>query len=362
MQRLRVYDVRTSRLPSAIGLCSADINGVCGYLNSAERRLIMAKEAGDEGWWGTWAEIAFTTTQLTPYITMPRNVARVEAVALCDQPIDLHNQFYEYLRFGNGRLPKIFSEECHKRAEVFTRNNAPGFVDITGGAKYIVVYLTDVQDVGKRVLVQGRDASGATIYSQDGQQPTSGIFTDLQSPSVTVANDSGVPVQYSAITGYQKDITAGPVQFFAMDPVTGVQTLLHTMEPSETTGWYRRYYFHGLPYDCCTLQGPFSACPASVPAGQLQLTAICKLEPIPVRYDTDYLLLQNLEALIEECQAIRYGDMDVANAKAFEARHHSKAIGLLNGELAHYLGINDPAVEFAPFGTAKFERVNLGMI
>lgn len=355
MQRLRLYDARVSRLPSAIGLCSSDIVGLAQVLNSAERRLIESKEAGDEGWFGSWAEIAFNVSRSTPYVTMPRSVARLELATVCDKPVAIENQFYEYLRFGNGRMPKQFRAQCEwPLLQILSRNNAPGFVDLTGPPKYIRLYPVDPADVGKRFLVQGRDSTGAAIYSQDGQQQAKGIFTVLQVPNVMVnAPLSASPQPFSAITGYQKDVTAGPVQVFQVDPVTGAEVLIHTMEPGETTGWYRRYYFNNLPNDCC-----FS----SLTPGNVQVTAICKLDPIPVVYDTDYFTLQSLEALIEECQAIRYGDMDVAKAKVFEARHHSKAIGLLNGQLAHFLGKQTPAVNFAPFGSANLERVNVGMI
>lgn len=362
-QRLRLYDCRISRLPGAIGLCASDINGLAGYINSAERRLLTAKEASDEGWWGTWAEVAFNVTQASPYVTMPRSIARAEAFNLCNNPIDLNNQFYEYLRFGNGRLPKLFNNTCRDRLAAYTRNNAPGFVDITNPPQYILIVPENPNDSGIRILVQGRDSAGNTIYSLDGPNNVQGIYGTLAVPnSMILAPGTASPMPYSVITGYQKDITQGPVQIFQVDPTTGAQVLLHTMQPGETTGWYRRYYFNNLPFDCCTANGPVSGCPSTVTPGVVQVTAICKMENIPVAYDTDYLLLQNLEAITEECQAIRYGDIDTPSAKQMEARHHQKAIGLLNGELAHYQGMNDPAVSFAPFGSANLNRVNIKMI
>ena len=107
MPRLRLIDFRLSSGPQAVGLCADNIVGCAEYVNSAQRRLVFAKEAGDEGWWGSWAEVAFNgVSRSTPYITTPRNVARVEAIDICDRPVQLNNQFMEYLQFGNGRLPK----------------------------------------------------------------------------------------------------------------------------------------------------------------------------------------------------------------------------------------------------------------
>jgi hypothetical protein len=35
---------------------------------------------------------------------------------------------------------------------------------------------------------------------------------------------------------------------------------------------------------------------------------------------------------------------------------------LLMGELGHFLGIDDPAVEFAPFGSARLAKQRIGLV
>jgi len=92
----------------------------------------------------------------------------------------------------------------------------------------------------------------------------------------------------------------------------------------------------------------------------VQVTGIVKLDLVPVMVDTDYLLINNLEAIIEECQSIRYSQMDTPAAKQMAAERHIQAIRLLNGEIAHYLGLDMPAVNVAPFGSARLERRNIG--
>ena len=146
-----------------MGICASDVTKLGYMLSSAEQRLIIAPEAGDEGWWGSWAEMAFKVSRSAPYLTTPRNVARLELVSVCNQPVDLHNAFYEYLRFGNGRMPGIFRRTCHWQTQVYSRNNAPTFVDLTNPPQYIAVYLTDPVDLGTRILVQGLDATGEEI-------------------------------------------------------------------------------------------------------------------------------------------------------------------------------------------------------
>lgn len=349
MQRLRFYDCRASRLPAAVGLCKADVLQLAEYVNTAQYNLLTAKEAGGEGWWGTWAEIAFTVSQTAPYYTAGRDIARLEVAAVCQRPVPIYNQFVEYLEFGNGRMPQIFRQRCHPHlVNVFSRNTVPLFVDMPTPPMIVQVYLSDPADVGKRVMISGTDNNQKPIYTVDGLNPITGIFVVLQSPFSTV------PTRMFSITGIQKDITAGQVSFFGMDPTTGAQTLLLTMEPSETTASYRRYYFDGLPTTCCTGTG--------VPPSPITVTAIAKLDLIPVVVDTDYCLIQNREAIINECQAIRYSDMDTKSAKEWTVSHHKRAIGMLNGELTHFLGENEPAVNFRPFGSARLEHKKIGTL
>lgn len=349
MPRLRFYDWRTSRGPSSVGLLPGDYAGNANFVNSAQRRLLLAKEAGDEGWYGTWAEMIFQVSRSGPYITTPRGVARIEAMTICDQPVFVQNQFYEYLDFGNGTLPKQFRCQCNSILQTYQRNNAITFTDMTPGSQ-IVVYATNAADAGKRVFIQGiSTATQEPLTSLDGYQQGQGEFLNLKEPP----SFSFTPEALDKLTGLQKDQTVGPVQFFQMNPTTGAQTLIHVMEPSEQVAGYTRYYVDSLPSNCCTGGGPPST---------LQVKAIVKLDLIPVQADTDYLLIQNLEAVIEEAGAVRYSSMDTQAAKQFEAVQHKKAIRLLQGELVHYLGQQRPAIYFAPFGSARLSRRKIGTL
>jgi hypothetical protein len=364
MQRLRLYDCRNSRLPTLVGLCHGDVPTIAQYVNAAQRRLLLCKESGDEGWWGTWAEMAFTVSRPSPglpgpYLTVPREVARLEAINLCEFPIPIQNQFYEYLRFGNGRLPKTFRRPAHDIIrQAFSRNNVPTFVDITNPPQYITAVATNAADIesGKRVLIQMLDNNNNPVYSQDGLNQVLGQFYVLQSPFVSTS-----PVLVNQITGIQKDITIGEVKFYQVNPTTGEQVLLLTMQPGEQTAWYRRYYFDDLPFSCCfdSINQNLCGTPSNTPK-TLTVTAICKLDLIPVVVDTDYCLLQNLEAITEECQSVRLSEVDNQAGKGMAAERHLQAVRMLIGELTHYLGKDEPAVEFTPWGNARLERQKIG--
>lgn len=341
---MRLFDCRNSRLPEAIGLCKADVLNIAQYVNSAQRRLLEAPEARDEGWWGTWAEIAFQVSRTAPYWTAPREVARLELATVCEAPVPINNQFFEYLQFGNGRLPKTFRRCSPHLLQIMTRNSVPTFVDIVNPPQIIQIYNTTDEDSGKRVLLSGLDGNNVPIYTRDGLNPIKGVFTTMQLPYVNVAT------QMNSITGIQKDFTVGQVLIYAMDPTSGEQVLLLTMQPDETTAAYRRYYFNSLPNNCCSGGN----------AQNLTVTGIIKLDLVPVVSDTDYCLIQSLEALIEECKSIRFADMDTAEAKQLSVDAHKKAIGHLNGQLAHFLGVQNPAVNFRPFGSARLEYKKIG--
>lgn len=348
-QRSRLYDVRLSRLPSLIGVCVEDITQIAAAVNTAQTRLLTCPEAGDEGWWGSWAEMEFAVDPAVPYITLPRDVARIESMTVCNDVIPVQNQFYQYLQFGNGTLPKTCRADGGCRIlQAYTKNNVPLMSDAPAAPFLFRAYITNPADVGKRVLVSGLDSNNKPIYSQDGVNPVVGEFVSLDQLFVTW------PQQFNRVVAIQKDITLGQVQFFSVDPSTGDETLILTMEPGEETASYRRYYLNPIPAHCCNST-----------AATVAVKAIVKLEPLPVRVDTDYLLLQGtggIEAIIEECESVRYSEIDSGSSKGMAGVHHKAAVSFLNGQLTHYLGLNNPAIEFAPFGSAKLDRVNVGMM
>lgn len=347
MQRVRLYDCRNSRLPSSVGLCQADVPGISRFVNAAQQRLLYCKEAGNDGWHGTFAEVVFEVDPDDPYITLPREMARIVAHVICDRWVPLDNIYYSYLTFGNGRLPKQFVNcERSLTQHTFARNNVVTFVNIDPPVK-IRIRITEESDIGKRALIQGLDNNDVRIYSQDGTNRVDGIFMAFDNPFVTTT------IQWNQITGIQKDVTDGEVKFYQVDPDTGDETLILTMEPGEQTASYRRYYLDNLPNSCC---------PPPSATGTVQVTAIVKLELIPVVYDTDYLLIGNLEAITEESQAVRYSEMDRPDSKQMVDYHHRNAVRFLNGELSHYVGQEQPAVGFKPFGSASLRCARVGSL
>lgn len=368
MLRARLHDWRMSDGPAEVGVCRDDLHGCAAVVNAAQQRLLYAPEQSDEGWAGTWAEIAFSVDRENPYVTAPRGVARLEAINIDSYPIQLNNQFFEFMLYGNGRLPKCnrWRGRGSEINQAMTRNNAVLFNDLKDPPQQIQIYATNPLDTqpnqvtGKtpRVLVQGL-CQGVPVVTQDDGFTVQGEFVTITNPYATTVN------LFDEITGIQKDITQGEVQIFQSDPNWGTLEILSEMEPSETTAWYRRYYL-SLPRagpEFRRFRNKASndpSCPIK-PRCFALVTALAKLDLIPVHSDTDYLTIPNLEAITLEGQAIRQSRMDNASSRQQSAVYHKDAIRLLVGQLTHEQGKNSPAVNWRPFGSASLERVRISM-
>jgi hypothetical protein len=231
-------------------------------------------------------------------------------------------------------------------------------VDLTCTNQTLQVYITDPRDIGKRICIgPALDQNNNPIYSTDGFNQVNGFYMTLNQPFT----NSGFIV--TNIGGICKDQTFGDVLLYQVDNTTGAQVLLSRYAPSEMTPSYRRYYIHQVPRGCGSVETPQSPCiTGSTTSGLVGVTAMCKFEPIPVQVDTDFLVIGNIPALTEQCQAIRYSKMDEGNGMALTGPHHSRAIKLLQDEMRHYLGELQPAVNFAPWGTANLERQRIGSL
>ena len=359
MNRITLRDVRLSRLPEVIGKCADDLVGVAAFVNQAQEQLV--KCGGESGWYGGWAKVAFNITRCNPYITLPREFARAINLDVCKFPIRIQNEFYEFLPDGIGlqdfcKIPTA-SDWCGA-LEGYERGVFPTMIDLTPTNQLLRVYLTDPRDAGARVLIgPALDQNGNNIYSQDGLNQVNGFYLPLAQPFTTSA---------FIVTGFnavQKDATYGDVLLYQVDATTGAQVLLSRYKPDEINPAYRRYFIHKVPCSCNSVAVPGNPCgPGVVTPGTVTVTAMVKLEYLPANRDTDFLVIGNIPALISECKSIRYSDMDTPAARGFRDANHKDAIKYLNDELQHYLGQLMPAINLAPFGTARLQRAGIGRI
>jgi hypothetical protein len=114
------------------------------------------------------------------------------------------------------------------------------------------------------------------------------------------------------------------------------------MEPGELVAQYRRYFVGNLPCQ-----------PQCSSTGLNQVTAMCKLDYVPIASDPDYLGIPCVPALIAEVEALRYENMDTVVAQQLGTGKHAKALQFLFGQLQHFLGNERPAVSVSLFGPSR---------
>lgn len=326
----------------AIGVCQADPK-VRNYCNESQDRLLMDPMCPDEGWWGGWVKMNFSATLASnnsAYITTPREICRLTDIAVCQTPIPLRNHFYEYLEFSAGLQPKTCNQNvCGSVFQGYSRDNVCTLNPLLGTPQTIRAYPTDARDINRHVLIQGKDNNSIVVLTTDPGtgQSGEGEYLALRFPFVDSLN------LFSDLTGIQKDQTYGVVQFFQVDPVTGVEVALSSMEPNEGTASYRRYLVAGIPgvNQCCQ------------PTNLLQVSAQAKLDFIPVVNETDYLTIPNVPALVEESISLHFSRQDSALAAQQAGIHHQRALALLFGQLDKYLGKISTAVGVPIFGTNR---------
>lgn len=334
--RITLKNVKLSRIPELLGICPDDTYRLAAVINDAQQRLIYAGK--DAGWWEGWVKTRFSVTAAAPYITLPREFARVINMAVCEQPIYIHNEFYEVLPGGPGPMPDTpcCSDWCGSVAG-YERGVWPTKVDLTPTNQRLRVYITDPRDEGMKMQFVALDQNGNTIYDMDGLNTATGFFITFLTPFA----DSDFDV--SKITAVIKPLTFGDVLLYQVDQTSGAQVLLSRYLASETNPAYRRYYISPL----CTTCSSYT------------VTALAKLEFIPAIRDSDPLIIGNLPALAEMCQALRGYSQDVTAAQEMAIVHEKRAIKLLKQEMDHYMGVEQPAVVVDALQQASFRRIGL---
>lgn len=318
----------------ATGVCDADDR--LALTNKAQR---MMNDMGE--YWGTRAEIRFCVSE--GCITTPREVKKVLAVDICNTVKRPVNGWYEYGEYGWGKRP------CHACApvrDIELTGTWPGYSDITGSNKTIRLYPAHASDAGKHVILQGYDANNLWIRSQ-----VSGVWIDGEQVTLAVPYVDSTNT-FKTLTSVIKDATNADVAVYEYDTVEDTERAIARWQPSETTPAYRRYNID--PWDnigcaCC--------CPED-DDGYRTVTALVKLEYIPVAVANDWLLLPNVDATAAMCQSILASQRgDQLNAEKFRADCARE----LRNELVARTG-EQPSINVHLFNGAGFNRVMRGFV
>lgn len=311
--RLRFWDIKNaSRIPQVLGLCSTDAR-LADFINEAESRILHRGN-----WVGSQAQHLIRT--INGKLTWPRHVLVPNGVSLCGCPLDIRNDWYEYL--GNG--PGQQDETCGM-LQLIDRGVSVAFDDIdTQGLadKKIRAYCDLADDAGKILTLQGVDENGNRIMTKPAATWINGEQIVLTQSPGTLSTK-----KYTKLLGAVKDETFGFVRGYEVDSATGLNTKpLFVYESTETLPSYRRSVIAGF--------GDEDA------ANPKTVTAWCNMRHLPVRRDpavndNDMLVISNIPALKHMCLSIFYSE---AHDQARAEQHEAACGRELQGELLRYQG------------------------
>lgn len=337
--RITLADAKNSRLPSQIGACATD-QRFLDLLNEAQERLLITGM-----WWGTVQKWRFCATD--GCVALPSQFATLEAVAVCGRPISVRDQFYEFLENGFGiRGPTIntntqgtvspccggVSGTCGIQ-EALYRGHYPIFSDIIPTGKQLQLVCDKLTDVGKTVLCLGYDDNNNWIRTTQNGVVSDGEVVALAqgSGTLSVNNFSVVTdLQPPKPTFGQPGALDGQWWLYEYTTATAAQRLIGQYQYFDVRPSFARYFFPAIiPFTTST-----GACT------QVLVEALVKLEFIPVKNDTDYLIIGSLPALKEAMMALSKAEdePDALRKVQIVSAGITVAKQILDQQLDHYLG------------------------
>lgn len=302
-------------IAKAAGLCATD-SRVIDYINEAVQSLLPKGK-----WVGTYQRYLICTNESC--LVWPRQIETIEAMAICNRPGVVRNDWFEFLENGPGVLT---TDSCIDRTAV-DRGTVCAFNDITVGAldRYIRVYADVAEDAAAVITLQGYDENGQWIRTQ-----VSGTWIDGERVAISTTPTLSTKF-FTRLVRVIKPVTNGHVRLYEYDSVglANVQALA-VYEPDETLPEYRKTFIPSLVNAA-----------AGSDCENVKVEVAAKLRYLPVSVDNDFIMLGNLRALCEMVRALRKYENDlIAEAQAYEAT----AVRYLQEELKSYKG-DGPVVQ-----------------
>lgn len=310
--RLTLAQAKASRIPQSIGLLPTD-SAFVAILNEATQRLLSRGK-----WVGTYGVYQITTSN--GLLTWPRQLETIETLSISNYPVELRNQWFEFLSNG----PLLQADLSSNSAgftydwQAYDRGNTCTFASITGLVSKVRVYTDVAEAAGSKILLLGYDQNNNWIRTQVGGVWQDGEYVVLTAGAGAHTDSTNL---FTKLTAVQKPATSGFVRLYAYDTVALTQTAIAVYEPSDTNCSFR-----------CTYVSQIAS------TATANVTVMGKFAFIPVAVDTDYLLIGNIPALKEMCRAIRYAEMDTGEAAQLAGLCEGRAINEVQNELNSWMG------------------------
>lgn len=222
-------------------------------------------------------------------VVWPRYVYSVREMSVCRHPIQIKNQWYDF-------MPRDWYDSncCGNGCRMTAQDKTPTYSSIYGDSRYVRAYASVRIDYGKTVTIFGVDNNNQTLKHKnlDGSWSEGAI--------ITLAGPYGTTLSFvRRIDRVLLDDMQGEVRLYAYDTVNAVLEDLAVYQPGETNPEYVRYHLN-------------------VPCETNSINALVKLRFIPVRFDTDLVMIP-LRPLKTMCQSVKFGEAgDISNKIAFE--------------------------------------------
>lgn len=330
-----LLEAKASSLGNIAGACT-NSDAFLELLNDGIEELMLR---GD--WSGTLVPI-YVCAQ-SGCAVFPRYVKSVRKINLCRTRAPIKSIWYGFMDNGSSAWwHNYIGPECYG---VTAGPQTPVFQDIMGEARLVRAFPSVQADIDKTVTIFGVDNNGQPLRHRQAD----GLWYDgwpitLAAPyGVTTDGAHPSPLPVRRIDRVILDDMNGIVRLFAYNTVTTLLEPLGEYAPGETNPEYQRYSFHtsGTGGTCST-----GGCSTSV-------LALVKLRFIPVRYDTDLVLVNNLGALKRYMQSLKYDEAgDTKGADRYEA----KAIRSLNLQLRDDMPDDQMSVDLGELGGTGIGR------
>jgi len=295
-----------------------DLAVVESRLNEAQRRLLEKAP-----WDKTVRTMSICTSNNC--FACPREVEIILDVNIDSKPKLVFGRTYEFHEYGPGRIDCDACVCCKDLEDL--GNHWPTFFPMPPNQDLKLMALsTHEDDLGAEIRIMGRnslkeeiivdDVFGEVLPVSRWENGTEGLLNTATFPSLTTK-------YFREVSRVYKDVTKGYVTLFAYDEDTKKMWLLAKYHPDETIPNYRRYKIIGHPIKP-DASGEYDD------TYYTSVLCLVKLRHVPLKYDNDILLIQNLDALKMMVMAIREENSgNIEMSLAYEA----KAIKELESQL-----------------------------
>lgn len=316
-----------SAIARVLNVCETD-PAVLTILNEAESRLLNRSDKPV----GSLVRVKFCLNRQSCF-SWPRQIQTVEAYAVCNQPGIIRGPAFEFIGYPNGIGPQHGGGGWCGANMLLDRGTAVSFEDVnaTSEAKKIELLATNAADVGKTVILKYYDSNGNKVYTSIDGVVQEGEELTLVAPPASVLTSRDVLTDglYQVI----KEVTDYPIIMYEVNSAdtTDRTKMLSYYEPSETTPIYRRSFVPGVGGCCADDDDDEEEDCDEV----RHITALVKLQHVPLVNNNDTLVIGNLPALKLMVMGILREEQN-----RFDESQYFKAEAAreLDGELASYTG------------------------